>query len=284
MIGIYKIENLINGKIYIGQSTNIKKRWREHKQIPFRQSNSAQGPKQFPLYQAFLKYGLENFDFSIIEECTIDKLDEREIYWISYYNSYIKDGNKGYNLTRGGDGHKSLPTNIIEQIKKFWKQGYTTGEIEKLINKDKHIVIKYLKLYEPSYSIEESNNRAIIQSGIKHRKSIVQYDYLGRYIKKYNSAREASKELGIPAAAISRSALKRQKGTNKYYFITFKPVIQLDLKDNYIACYIDTNEAFLNTNVPQASIRTCASGKSLTAYGYRWKYLEYDDIKKYNIN
>lgn len=45
------------------------------------------------------KYGLENFTFSILEECPQNKLKEREIYWIKYYNTY----RKGYNATRGGD-------------------------------------------------------------------------------------------------------------------------------------------------------------------------------------
>ena len=73
MIGIYKITNKINGHSYIGQSVNILKRWNKHRS--FESSNA-----QYPLYRAFKKYGIDNFIFQIIEECPVEKLDEREIY------------------------------------------------------------------------------------------------------------------------------------------------------------------------------------------------------------
>lgn len=88
---IYKIENLINHKIYIGQTNNIKRRFQEHKNKGYYPENNK------VLYQAFDKYGLENFSFDIIEET--EKYNEREKYWIKYYNSY----HFGYNMTEGGD-------------------------------------------------------------------------------------------------------------------------------------------------------------------------------------
>lgn len=99
-VGIYKFENLVNGHIYIGQSINIEQRYLDHlkrarnKGIYNHEYNS-------PLHRAIRKYGIDNFDFSIIEHCEITELDQREIFWISYYNSY----ENGYNLTRGG-GHQ----------------------------------------------------------------------------------------------------------------------------------------------------------------------------------
>ena len=91
---IYKIENNINHKVYIGQTVKpIEKRFRQHK-------NNYDKPyfSQLLLYQAFKKYGIENFSFEEIEEIEDSKLDEREKYWIKYYNSY----SKGYNSTLGG--------------------------------------------------------------------------------------------------------------------------------------------------------------------------------------
>lgn len=94
--GIYKIENLINGKLYIGQSVQIEKRFEQHKKVAF----SRKDPNYNNLiYKAIRKYGLDNFKFEIIEEVSEDQdLDEREIYWISHYNSY----KEGYNMTPGG--------------------------------------------------------------------------------------------------------------------------------------------------------------------------------------
>lgn len=98
MTGIYKIENLINGKIYIGQSQNISQRWSAHRNRPFNK-NATQYDS--PLYRAIRKYGLENFSFEVLEEVEKERLNERETYWILNFGS--NDSSKGYNLTTGGE-------------------------------------------------------------------------------------------------------------------------------------------------------------------------------------
>ena len=101
--GIYKIENKINGKVYIGQSVNIKKRFIEHRYRAY----DTKDEKTFGLYLycAIRKYGKENFSFSIIEECSTEALNEKEIYWIRYYQSNQKE--YGYNLSDGGNSKYS---------------------------------------------------------------------------------------------------------------------------------------------------------------------------------
>ena len=91
MTGIYIITNKINNKKYIGQALNIESRWNQHK----RNFNNPHCFKTSPkLYGAFIKYGIENFIFSVLEpNVQIDKLTEREEYWIKYYNTV----NDGYN-------------------------------------------------------------------------------------------------------------------------------------------------------------------------------------------
>ena len=69
MIGIYKITNKINGKIYIGQSNDIKRRFLEH---TYRD--------KLPIDIAIKKYGKENFSFEILEECPTEQLNEKETY------------------------------------------------------------------------------------------------------------------------------------------------------------------------------------------------------------
>lgn len=95
-IGIYKITNLINNKSYIGQSVDINKRWRSEIQNAF---NSNTNSYDYPLSRAIRKYGLDNFSFEIIERCERKQLNEREKYWIAYYDTYYN----GYNQTLGGD-------------------------------------------------------------------------------------------------------------------------------------------------------------------------------------
>ena len=55
---------------------------------------------------AWTKFSPNNFNFSIIEECSEEQLNKREKYWIKYYNSY---GKNGYNLTSGGEGYLKVP-------------------------------------------------------------------------------------------------------------------------------------------------------------------------------
>ena len=85
-IGIYKIENLINQKIYIGQSIHIEKRWQEHCQ---KSTNSL-------IAQAIQKYGKENFSFQILEEVEdVNQLNNLESKYIQKFNSLAPNG---YNI------------------------------------------------------------------------------------------------------------------------------------------------------------------------------------------
>lgn len=103
--GIYKIENKINGKIYIGQSLNIEERWKAHKVAG---QNNNHKYKNYPLYKDMHKYKLNNFEFLIIEKCLKEELDEKEIYWIQYYDSFYN----GYNQTKGGAANFAHPMQV----------------------------------------------------------------------------------------------------------------------------------------------------------------------------
>lgn len=131
MVGIYKFENKINHRIYIGQSKNIERRYKDHLN---RAKNNHQGNSEFnsPLHCAIRKYGIENFNFSIVEECSEKELNEKEKYWISYYDSY----NNGYNCTSGGDSSEhSIKFNedFISQIQNILLT--TTDTYESIHNK-----------------------------------------------------------------------------------------------------------------------------------------------------
>lgn len=144
---IYKITNKMNGKVYIGQTKKtIEERFQEHLKKAKIHTNRY-------LYDAMNKYGCENFIVSQIEKCPDNNLDEREIFWIAFYQS----NNKlyGYNMTAGGGGgntwinnpHKEETSKKLSQANKGkkhkmsneWKQNVIQANKEKKtiqINKD----------------------------------------------------------------------------------------------------------------------------------------------------
>ena len=93
--GIYKIQNIESGKVYIGQATSWGDRTKQH----IKRGLHAETPLNNKLYPALWEKGVENFTFELIEECARTDLNEREKFWIEYFDSK----NWGYNVT-GGNG------------------------------------------------------------------------------------------------------------------------------------------------------------------------------------
>lgn len=114
MAFIYKITNTINNKIYIGKTErDIKTRWEEHLRHISTYPN-------IPLYRAMKKYGIEVFNVEQIEECPDSQVNERESYWILYFDTY----KNGYNCTKGGDGSlKEYDENELQDIIQRYQQG-----------------------------------------------------------------------------------------------------------------------------------------------------------------
>ena len=110
--GIYKIENILNGKTYIGKSKEIRNRLSHHRGC------ALNGKKKFYIHNAIAYYGIHYFSVSVIEVLTLEQYNsigsEREMYWIKYYHS--NDREFGYNLTVGGEG--AVGTKHSEEWKK----------------------------------------------------------------------------------------------------------------------------------------------------------------------
>lgn len=93
--GIYRFTNTINGKMYIGMSNHINYRRKQHLR-DLRRNDHVNRHFQ----AAFNKYGEDAFRWDILEYCAVEVLEERERYWIAFYDSFAH----GYNATAGGDG------------------------------------------------------------------------------------------------------------------------------------------------------------------------------------
>ncbi len=105
--GIYIILNKANWKVYIGQGNSCNLRWKTHRSALVRN-----GHINRHLQSAFNKYGLNNFVYSVLEECPEDLRDERERYWIKYYNSC----NRKYGYNKQTGGHEG--TQHTEEVKR----------------------------------------------------------------------------------------------------------------------------------------------------------------------
>ncbi len=175
MAYIYKIINDINGKVQIGKTEfSIEKRFQEH----CREYKKERCEKR-PLYNAMNKYGIKHFHIELIEET--DSPEEREKYWIEYYNSF-KDG---YNATLGGDGKKYLDYELIYNTYLNCKNVKKTACLCKC---SEDSVTSVLNLYKVSYE-ERIKNR------VTNRKVVMQYDLEGNYIQSFSSLTEASLSL-----------------------------------------------------------------------------------------
>lgn len=129
---IYKITDKVNGMVYIGQTRyTVEFRWRQH-------LNRKDGTL---MHNRMQKYGKERFTVETLEECPVHSLDEREMFYISKYDSF----NSGYNLTIGGEGKKDLVLDDkYDEIKSLYLSGFSTNKIGTLFNIDKATVKKIL--------------------------------------------------------------------------------------------------------------------------------------------
>lgn len=125
MAYIYKIENLLNNKVYIGKTLkNPQERWREHVLDSRKTEESAR-----PLYRAFNKYGVDNFMLTTIEECSDLVVNDREVFWIEAYGSF----KYGYNATLGGDGKHYCDYDLIYAL---FEEGKNISEISRITHYD----------------------------------------------------------------------------------------------------------------------------------------------------
>ena len=126
IVGIYMFKNKLNGKIYVGQSNNIERRYSQHKRAT----------DNMPFHKAVRKYGIDNFKFRILKECEIDELNRWEIYYISKCNSLVPHG---YNVTKGGNDNShlsgennpnsKLTVDIVWKIREYYATDITKGDV-----------------------------------------------------------------------------------------------------------------------------------------------------------
>lgn len=276
---IYKITNSINNKCYIGQTKDINRRFKEHKSMIDRSDGTAR-----VLYQAMKKYGIENFTFEVIEE-NIENYDEREQYWIAYYNSY----KNGYNMTQGGAAppilkgdvnpnttHNKLQVN--EVIKLLRETNLSSKEIGKKTNYDPTAIIRINigeMWYDETikYPIRETltkdynDNRALMIIDDLLYTTLTQAEIAKKYgvgrttVTAINNGRNCKQDdLVYPL---------RDKKANQQS----KTVLMIDKDTNeVIKEFVDAVEAAKELSCSRSAIQLCCTGSTKTSCGYKWRY------------
>lgn len=144
---IYKIINLINNKVYIGKTKDLSYRIERH-------LKTARLGGNFLLSKAIRKYGIDNFRWEVIEQCSEADVNDREKYHISQCNSFMKNG--GYNMTLGGDG------NPIMCCSKELSKKLAAGQKRRYQDKIQRIYtgLKTKEIWD-SYTPEQKTKRSI---------------------------------------------------------------------------------------------------------------------------
>lgn len=221
MIGIYKIQCKINNKVYIGYSSNIKKRFYLHK---FKLKNNKH--ENSYLQNAWNKYSEDAFSFIIIEECLLNLCIEREDYYVKKHKSYFRKF--GYNLAITGIGNiGKMPKYIIKKTQKTkkanaLKRGYyfTAETIKKQVEgrkgfKHSSETIEKIRIA----SINRKKSKEVTQKTIDANNiTINQYSLENKYIKTFKSITEALFFLNktIKSGHISNCCKNKRKSAYGY--------------------------------------------------------------------
>ena len=277
-MGLIYMRTSPSGGRYIGQTIFPEKdRWRDH-------INEAYNPTSYGyntiLNRAIRKYGPETFSVKILEDNLSDEfLNKREIYWIDYYKTFYKDNNHGYNMTRGGDGHRLLNINPDELIE-IWNTGISINEVAAYFNCGR-IAIKD-RLFALGFTSKDLYKR-MGEMTSKTRFSQVNQEDVKTIINLWNqgySTVKISKILPYDHHTISRFLQKsgisseeiKSKQTSYAYESTKKPILQYDKNNNLIQEWPSLSDAARNLNLQVSNICKVLKGERKTTGGFIFKY------------
>ena len=309
--GIYSITNNVNDKKYIGQSLDIKNRWRHHiNELNKNKHSNAH------LQNAWNKYGEDRFKFEIIQICTVSELDVKERYWITYYNSM----ENGYNLCEGGGGCRGYkhtneeiskmraarnPEPVLQmdnnlQIIHRWESGSQAAKalglfsqaINNCCNKINHVksVGNYIWIYEKD---EKTFDRDYYSNkNIAMPKTVGQFNQDLKLLHIWDSCYEVEKKLNISAGEICTVCNHKRNSSHGYIWAyvdkngnfvddydytkikirAIKQVEQYTMDNEYITTFSSVRQASIKTGIYKDLISEACKGSRESAGNYIWKY------------
>lgn len=295
MIGIYKIASP-SKKVYIGKSKDIEKRFKGYKNISYCK-------QQRKLYNSLIKYGWEQHIFEIIEECSLEQLNEREIYWGGRFE--VLDKEKGLNLRElGRCGGISEETKLKIGLA---NKGNTNRKGQKISEEHRHIISitnkgrkfdketvlkrnqKLTGIKRSKESIEkgaakrkgQKRNQTVKDNFSKQRKGILNVgskhtqltkDKISKANKNKPRSEETKRKISQTKLNNPQIMTEERKQKHRDGSSLKKPIIQFSLDGKQLNEFNSINEAFRQTGVGKDCISACVRGKQITSGGFKWKY------------
>jgi len=174
IVGVYKITNMKNNKVYVGSAVNIKNRFKTHKRL-------LKDNKHFNnhLQSSYLKYGKDQFNYEIIEITSIEEMLVKEIYWIKSFNA--NDPKYGYN--KRINVSSNLGIKLSDETKRKLSESHLGHKRSQETN---------IKIIESQY------------------KKICQFDKKNNFIQTFNSLQDAAKSLNCNYTTSITACLKKK--------------------------------------------------------------------------
>lgn len=293
--GVYKIENIINGKLYIGSSINIYKRWGEHKRLLRINKHHS-----YKLQNAWNKYGKNNFKFEIIKVFNgkIDELRKLEQYYLDLFNSF--DLAFGYNVNNNALGTGSHPftyddiskgkstiskeqfdeiiyylcnTNIsMPKISEI--TGVNHRSIYEIYCKENYTnIVKDMDFIQRKNCGEDSNNNKLTENQVQDIIfMLLDNKYITDIARKFNVNSQTIRDIYHYKTWKHLTENIVFPKYEEVYKDPKKQVVQYDLDGNFIAEFESEEEASRVTGIGSKMISRVCKEKRLSTHGYIWRF------------
>lgn len=232
---IYCAINRINNKKYIGQTIDFKKRKMEHIRSIFKNETTFQ--------KAMNKYGVKNFKWEIIDYAnSLEELDEKEVFWIDYFNTY---GSGGYNMTIGGQGfHKATgekrieylstlndnhPFLIFDKYGNFVKESdnrllfclennIPTNDTNKVLRNKNPSVNDYILIFKEDFTEQNLKQRL---KRTRFNREFVVFDKNNNFLGKWSNQLQCERDLGFKRGCINKvlTGLFKSMHEHTFYYL-----------------------------------------------------------------
>lgn len=298
---IYKATNLINKKVYIGQTTRTLEQRRKEHEKPSKHN--------YLFQRAIRKYGKEAFSWQVIDKADGEvALNEKEVAWIAHYRSYKENG---YNMTIGGDGvitFREIAMFDVDnsfiglfKIAELTQSGFEPSRVYRVCKGEAFTTGGKKFLYADEFKTQEEQ-QSVLSQRVDRRtdgkeREVVQYTMEGQLVKKHPSVIKAGNDNGVSNKTVldcirgnqtnvqgfiylysdaysttrelqSEIKLRNEKKRNRYP----SGVYQFNRQGQFLNHYSSSKEASLATNIPSKSIQKSCNKECLSSKGFVFLY------------